>query len=122
MPPNRKMTSSLSLPARCCSRWGLHCLICHHISGRLLPCLFTLTFCKAVIFCCTFLKVTLTGRYPASLLYGAQTFLVRCLSALLYATIQLTTFLLYYIFVKNSNFLSIFNFFNTACTICKARL
>lgn len=110
MPPNWKTTSSLILPARCCSRWGLHCLICHHISGRLLPCLFTLTinFIIAVIFCCTFLKVALTGRYPASLLYGAQTFLVRSLSALLYATIQLTTFLLYNIFNKNSNFLSMF--------------
>ena len=48
------------------------------------PCL------TAVIFCCTFLKVTLTGRYPASLLCGARTFLVRCLSTLLYATIQST--------------------------------
>ncbi len=48
----------------------------------------------AVIFCCTFLKVSLTGRYPASLLCGARTFLVRCLSTLLYATIQFT--ILYY--------------------------
>ena len=44
-------------------------------------------YLTAVIFCCTFLKVALTGRYPASLLCGARTFLVRCLSALLYATI-----------------------------------
>lgn len=72
-----------------------------------------LPFKTAVIFCCTFLKVTLTGRYPASLLYGAQTFLVRSLSALLYATIQLTTFLLYYIFNKISNFFACFiNFKN----------
>ena len=49
---------------------------------------------RAVIFCCTFLKVSLTGRYPASLLCGARTFLVRCLSTLLYATIQFT--ILYY--------------------------
>ena len=120
MPPNWKTTSSLILPARCCSRWGLHCLICHHISGRLLPCLFTLTinFIIAVIFCCTFLKVALTGRYPASLLYGAQTFLVRSLSALLYATIQLTTFLLYYIFNKISNFFACFiNFKNLSIII-----
>ena len=30
---------------------------------------------QAVIFCCTFLKVSLTRRYLASLLYGARTFL-----------------------------------------------
>lgn len=41
----------------------------------------------AVIFCCTFPKVTLAWRYQASLLYGARTFLVRILSNLLYATI-----------------------------------
>ena len=64
--------------------------ICHHTCGKLLPYLFTLTFYKAVIFCCTFLKVSLTGRYPASLLYGARTFLVRYLSILLYATVQFT--------------------------------
>ena len=68
--------------------------IYHYICGKLLPHLFTLTIFNklnmAVIFCCTFLKVSLTGRYPASLLYGARTFLVRCLSTLLYATIQFT--------------------------------
>ena len=64
--------------------------ICHHTCGKLLPHLFTLTFYKAVIFCCTFLKVSLTGRYPASLLYGARTFLVHYLSTLLYATVQFT--------------------------------
>ena len=70
--------------------------LCHHRSGELLPRLFILTILKlkvyiiAVIFCCTFLKVTLTRRYLASLLYGARTFLVRCLSTLLYATIQFT--------------------------------
>ena len=64
--------------------------ICHHISGELLPHLFILTSKEAVIFCCTFLKVSLTGRYPASLLYGARTFLVRYLSILLYATVQFT--------------------------------
>ena len=47
-------------------------------------------YLTAVIFCCTFLKVSLTGRYPASLLYGARTFLVRYLSILLYATVQFT--------------------------------
>ena len=57
----------------------------------------------AVIFCCTFLKVTLTGRYPASSLYGARTFLVRCLSTLLYATIRFTLLLLYYKFAFTSN-------------------
>lgn len=61
--------------------------ICHHISGELLPRLFTLTKLMAFIFCCTFLKVTLTGRYPAPLLYGARTFLIYLK---VYATIQFT--------------------------------
>jgi len=86
------MTSSLNLQSRCCSRWGLHGWEYHYSHGELLPRLFTLTTqSMAVIFCCTFLKVTLTWRYQASLLYGARTFLVRYLSVLLYATIQLTT-------------------------------
>lgn len=72
------MTSSLFLLIRCCSRWGLQCLVCHHTSGELLPPLFTLTLpnSTAVVFCCTFLKVSLTGRYPAPLLFGARTFLI----------------------------------------------
>jgi len=49
--------------------------VCHHTSGELLPHLFILTSQEAVIFCCTFLKVSLTRRYLASLLYGARTFL-----------------------------------------------
>ena len=67
--------------------------VCHHTSGELLPHLFTIASHKrwAVIFCCTFLKVSLTGRYPASLLCGARTFLVRYLSVLLYATIRFTS-------------------------------
>ena len=70
--------------------------VCHHTSGELLPRLFILTIRfkilstlwytflnksqMAVIFCCTFLKVTLTRRYLASLLYGARTFLSQFLS------------------------------------------
>ena len=55
--------------------------LCHHKAGELLPRLFILAaseltlLYEAVIFCCTFLKVTLTRRYLASLLYGARTFL-----------------------------------------------
>ena len=37
----------------------------HYFSGELLPRLFTLTNFLAVIFCCTFLKVSLTRRYLA---------------------------------------------------------
>ncbi len=42
----------------------------HLTAGKLLPYHFTLTRSddakRAVCFCCTFLKVALTGRYPAS--------------------------------------------------------
>ncbi len=109
MPPNWKTTSSLSLPARVLLQMGftLPNMSPYLVVGSY-PAFSPLLYNTAVIFCCTFLKVTLTGRYPASLLYGAQTFLVRSLSALLYATIQLTTFLLYYIFNKISNFFACF--------------
>ena len=42
------------------------CLFCYQKSGSLLHCLSTLTAKAAVYFCCTFLRVTSTGRYPAS--------------------------------------------------------
>ena len=46
-------------------------------AGELLPRLFTLTADSAAgIFCCTFLEVTFTGRYPAPLPCGARTFLI----------------------------------------------
>ena len=41
-------------------------LFCHQKSGELLPRLSTLTGFPAVYFCCTFLRVAPTGRYPAS--------------------------------------------------------
>jgi hypothetical protein len=46
-------------------------------AGELLPRLFTLTACAAVVFCCTILRVTPTGRYPASSPFGARTFLMK---------------------------------------------
>ena len=49
----------------------------YRFAGELLPRLFTLTAYAAVIFCCTILRVTPTGRYPASLPYGARTFLMK---------------------------------------------
>lgn len=49
---------------------------CHQHVCRLLPCISTLTTEVAVYFCCTFLEVASTGRYPALLLCGARTFLV----------------------------------------------
>ena len=75
-------------------------LVCHHTSGKLLPHLFTLTSYEAVIFCCTFLKVSLTGRYPASLLYGARTFLIWTLASfirdcLIYSIYYFKLFLVY---------------------------
>ena len=36
---------------------------------------------NAVSLCCTCPEITLGGRYPLSLPYGARTFLIRCLSA-----------------------------------------
>ena len=41
--------------------------MCYHTGGKLLPYLSTLTrTSRAVYFCCTFLRVASTGRYPAS--------------------------------------------------------
>ena len=107
-PPIQKMTSSLNLLLRCCSKWGLHWpnmspywrwaltspFHPYHNKVFLSHCLK-----MAVIFCCTFLKVSLTGRYPALLLCGARTFLVRCFSTLLYATIRFTLLLFYYFYM-----------------------
>jgi len=56
--------------------------VCYHTAGELLPHHFNLTTddatrpVSAVCFCCTFLKVTFTGRYPAPLPCGARTFLM----------------------------------------------
>ena len=48
----------------------------YRTAGELLPRLFTLTADAAVYFCCTFLEVAFTGRYPAPLPCGARTFLI----------------------------------------------
>ena len=48
--------------------------------GVLLPRLFTLTENSAVVFCCTFLKVTFTGISPAPCFFVARTFLIDRLS------------------------------------------
>ena len=53
-------------PVRSCFGWGLHGSGCYQPDGSLLHCLSTLTSELAVYFCCTFLGVTPTGRYPAS--------------------------------------------------------
>ena len=42
------------------------CPACYQPGGSLLHCLFTLTACAAVLFCCAFPRVTPAGRYPAS--------------------------------------------------------
>lgn len=57
-------------------RVGFTVTSCHQHVCRLLPCISTLTTEVAVYFCCTFLEVASTGRYPALLLCGARTFLV----------------------------------------------
>ena len=80
--------------------------ICHHICGKLLPYLFTLTTSKdmVVIFCCTFLEVSFTGRYPASLLLWSPDFPRTQPFGSLYATIQFTLLLFYYILIQFSRF------------------
>lgn len=68
------------LPFQSCSEWGLHGIPRYRGIGGLLPRLSILTALPcgntAVYFCCTFLEVASTGRYPALLLCGARTFLV----------------------------------------------
>ena len=86
----KKMTSSLSLLVPVLLQMGFTQPSMSPQKRWALTSPFHPYFVEAVIFCCTFLKVTLTRRYLASLLYGARTFLVRCLSTLLYATIQST--------------------------------
>jgi hypothetical protein len=63
------------LPTWPCSGWGLPCRIGYPMRGGLLPHRFTLAAWRALpgdsvrrgglLFCGTFLEVTLTGRYPA---------------------------------------------------------
>ena len=63
-----------------CSGWGLHELYVTIPPCELLPHNFNLTTAlpvSAECFCCTFPIVTYAGRYPASLPYGARTFLIR---------------------------------------------
>ena len=57
---------------------------------------------QAVLFCCTFLKVSLTGCYPASLLCGARTFLVRNLSVFAIRDYLTYSYLLYDFLEKKS--------------------
>ena len=65
--PTRDTTGSRIISVRSCFGWGLHSRFCYQKCGELLPRLFTLTcYRQAVIFCCTGLGVTSTGRYPAS--------------------------------------------------------
>ena len=62
--------------AQSCTGRGLHSIPRYRSIGELLPPLSILADCSAVCFCCTFLEVASTGRYPALLLCGARTFLV----------------------------------------------
>ncbi len=60
-------TKMSAVSFRSCSGWGLQSLLRCRTSGEPLPRLSTLTLKKrAVYFCCTFLRVASTGRYPAS--------------------------------------------------------
>ena len=72
------VTNKLKCPTKCkmratsfyiltwtCSGWGLHGFPSHLGNGELLPRLFILTTKVAVIFCCTFLRITPTRRYLA---------------------------------------------------------
>ncbi len=75
--------ADLILPFMVLLRMGFTRQVRLRTAGELLPHLSTLTcFGQAVIFCCTFLRVASTGRYPASLPYGARTFLREKISAI----------------------------------------
>ena len=77
---SRTATGSRFLcPIWCCSEWGLHEKYVTIPPCELLPHNFNLTTALSVsaeCFCCTFPIVTYAGRYPASLPYGARTFLI----------------------------------------------
>ena len=65
LPPIQKMPRLLNLLFWCCTRWSLHQRYVTISVSRLLPYFFTLTIFMAVIFCCTFLRITSTRRYLA---------------------------------------------------------
>ena len=64
-PPIQKTPRPLNLLFWCCTRWSLHQRYVTISASRLLPYFFTLTIYMAVIFCCTFLRITSTRRYLA---------------------------------------------------------
>ena len=57
---SRRWRAVLTFFIRCCSRWGLHSLACHHTSGELLPHLFILTQIYGRLF-----SVALSLRSPS---------------------------------------------------------
>ena len=67
-------------PIWSCSRWGLHMRPLSPTARCALTAPFHPYLKKAVYFCCTFPKRSLSaspaGHYPASCLYGVRTFLV----------------------------------------------
>ena len=66
-----------ALPFQSCSGWGLQGRgASPHRRWALAPPFHPYLENKAVYFCCTFLKVAFTGRYPAPLSCGARTFLI----------------------------------------------
>jgi hypothetical protein len=82
-------------PIRFCSRWGLPCRFRCRKRGALLPHRFTLAAAiryapRRSVFCGTFPKVALAGRYPAPYVHGARTFLCGGLSAIAPAAVQPT--------------------------------
>ena len=64
-PPIQKTPRRLNRLIWCCTRWSLHQRYVTISVSRLLPYFFTLTISMAVIFCCTFLRITSTRRYLA---------------------------------------------------------
>ncbi|EMS71765.1 hypothetical protein CTER_2237 [Ruminiclostridium cellobioparum subsp. termitidis CT1112] len=112
------LTGSHCVPPRRCSRWGLHSrqvtmpLVSSYLTFPSLPLRKRELKCQsgknhfniplpttgtAVYLCCTFLKVTFTGSYPAPLPYGARTFLMYAFSGctcdhLAYSIIYLNIF------------------------------
>ena len=71
--PKSKASSFIGFLFGFASGWGLQCLKCYHLSGKLLPYHFTLTKINwRYIFCCTIRRLTSPRRYlaPCSLKSG----------------------------------------------------
>jgi hypothetical protein len=92
-PPGRRPETTIAVPIRSCSRWGLPCHLRYRRRGALLPHHFNLAWLfsrRRSAFCCAFPGVASAGRYPAPCFRGARTFLPPSRYALRRAAIRPT--------------------------------